>query len=45
LKEQVAALENKIGDSHAELNSHMAVLREDLDKRETALNKEIDELR
>ena len=45
LKEQVAALEERIGESDAARNSQMTELREDLYKRETALTEEIDELR
>ena len=45
LKEQVTALEKKIGESDAARDSQVTELRENLYQRETALTEEIDELR
>ena len=45
LKQQVAELEKKIGESDAALDSQMTELRQDLYQRETVLTEEIDELR
>lgn len=45
LKEQVATLEKKIGESDAALNLQMTELRKDLYKRETALIEEMGKLR